>query len=164
MTVTLKHIEEIKPEHHAQILKMNTEFVHWLAPLSEMGLIHLLGLATYKKQIGEASAILIGYPHDVDYPDHWNLSWLNQNFDNYFYIDRIIVGTAAQGQALGRRLYTDIADFARTRGYARLCCEVNIIPDNPASHKFHRQQGFTPCGEQTHMTEDKAVRYYTKAL
>jgi len=28
-------INGIKPEHHAQILKINTEFVHWLSPWDE---------------------------------------------------------------------------------------------------------------------------------
>jgi len=72
-------IDEIKPEHFAQILRMNEQFVHWLSPLNEDELKHILSLAAYARQITNGKGVLIGYPHDVDYPDHKNLIWLNNH-------------------------------------------------------------------------------------
>lgn len=157
-------IADITPDHYPQILKINENFVHWLSPMKEIELIKVLKIATYKKQIDEAQAILIGYAHDADYPDHWNLTWLRQKFDNFFYIDRIIVDENSHGQNYGKLLYDDIERFAREQGHPQLACEVNTIPDNPGSHKFHIKMGFQPCGEQIFETGEKAVRYYAKSL
>jgi predicted GNAT superfamily acetyltransferase len=60
-------IEPILNSHHAKILRMNQDFVHWLSPLDEGALTDLLSLAHYKKQIHEADGVLIGYAHDVNY-------------------------------------------------------------------------------------------------
>lgn len=157
-------IGTIAPKQYEQILRINKEFVHWLFPMDRDDLKHLLSIATYARQINDGQAILIAYPHDVDYPDHWNLNWLRQNFDSFFYIDRVIVDATAQGQGLGTLLYQDVESFACEKGYTYLCCEVYTQPDNPASHKFHLARGFSPCGDQAHATGGKIVRYYAKRL
>jgi len=156
-------IAEITPAHHAHILKMNTEFVHWLSPLDQTELTYVLARAAYARQVNEGAGILIGYAHDVDYPNHWNLDWLKSRIENFFYIDRIIIDRTVQGQGLGQGLYADVERFARSRRHKWLACEVNTVPDNPGSHNFHRRAGFKPLGEQV-FSDVKAVRYYAKAL
>lgn len=161
-------ISSITPEHHAAILEMNDEFVHWLSPLDQDALDILLDRASYRRQIGNGSGILIGYAHDIDHPNQPNLSWLRQRCENFFYIERIIISSGSHGKGYGRDLYEDIEGFARGRGYTHLTCEVNTLPDNPASHRFHLNQGFRAIGEQSFPSiaghEEKAVRYYVKAL
>lgn len=157
-------IGDIKLEHFAQILHINDEFVHWLAPLDEDELKYVLSVATYKRQIGKGKGVLIGYPHDVNYPDHKNLRWLRQYVEDFFYIDRIIIDAEAQGQGYGQLLYNDIEEFAKQHGYKALACEVNIKPNNPISHNFHTAFGFEPIGEQDYPAWNKAVRYYKKSL
>lgn len=157
-------ISDIRPEHYAQTLKINAEFVHWLSPLDEARLQWLLERAVYAKQIDEAQAILIGYAHDVDYPDHKNITWLKQRIKNFFYIDRIIIDGAAQGQGCGRQLYNDIENYARSAGHDWLACEVNTKPDNPGSHAFHLKLGFEVLGDQDYPQYDAALRYYAKKL
>jgi len=156
-------IAEITSAHHAQILRINTEFVHWLSPMDQAELTYVLDRAAYARQINEAAGILIGYAHDVDYPEHWNIGWLKSRLGNFFYIDRIIIDAGAQGQGLGQRLYADVERFARSRGHQWLACEVNTVPDNLGSHSFHKACGFKPLGEQV-FSKVKAVRYYAKAL
>ena len=101
-------------------------------------------------------------------PSIKNLAWLRERVDNFFYIDRVIIGEDAQGQGLGRTLYDDVAAFAQARGHTSLVCEVNTVPDNPGSHAFHLRLGFEVLGEQNY-PEKRAgkgvtVRYYAKAL
>ena len=156
-------IDSILKSHHAKILQMNQDFVHWLSPLDEGGLTALLELADYKKQIHEADGVLIGYAHDVDY-DHKNLKWLRARFDEFFYIDRIILNANAQGKGYGRQLYADFETEARRRGLARLVCEVNTKPNNPGSHKFHKKLGFRALGDVEYPDYDATLRYYEKPL
>lgn len=157
-------IADIEPKHHQDLLRMNEVFVHWLSPMDQDELSYVLKRADYARQIEEGRGVLIGYAHDVDYPDHWNMRWLSQHLDAYFYIDRIIIDESAQGKGLGQKLYADVERHARARGYDWLACEVNIIPNNPASHAFHLREGFKILGEQKFPNGDKAVRYYAKAL
>ena len=157
-------IGEITPDHHKQILKINARFVHWLSPLDETALHYILSMAAYKRQLGEAQGVLIGYPHDTNYPDHKNLVWLNGCINNFFYIERVIIDEASQGKGYGRRLYEDVEAFARSCGYMSLACEVNTRPDNPGSHKFHLSMGFTAIGEEDYPEYEASVRYYQKRL
>lgn len=161
-------IGDIKPAHYERFIELNTEFVHWLSPLDEARLKWILERANYARQIeitpGNLGGALIGYPHDVDYPDHKNLTWLSQKIENYFYIDRIIIDSGAQGKGYGATLYQDIELFARQRGYAYLACEVNIKPANPGSHLFHEKMGFEGIGDQDYPQYDAALRYYAKKL
>ena len=157
-------ITDIRPEHYPQILKINAEFVHWLSPLDEARLKWILKRATYARQINGAQAILIGYSHDVDYPDHKNIAWLSNHIENFFYIERVIVDAASQGLGFGRRLYQDVEKFAAERGYTNLACEVNTLPDNPGSHKFHLALGYHPLGDVYFQAHEAALRYYTKLV
>jgi len=156
-------IGPILKSHHAKILRMNEEFVHWLAPMDEDDLTHLLSLSHYKKQSHDADGVLLGYAHDVDY-DHKNLKWLRARFDQFFYIDRIIINAKAHGKGLGRALYADFEAEARLRGLPRLVCEVNTKPNNPGSHKFHETLGFKAIGDVDYPAFNASLRYYEKTL
>lgn len=157
-------VKDLASVHHAKVLQMNADFVHWLSPLDQAGLSYILERADYARQVDNAAGVLIGYAHDVDYPDHWNIAWLGNRLENFFYIDRVIIDAKGQGRGLGRQLYKDVANYARSRGHAWLACEVNTVPDNPGSHAFHVREGFTALGEQAFPAKAKAVRYYAKAL
>ncbi len=167
----MTNITKIEPAHHAAILRLNARFVHWLAPMDAADLEDILSRTAYARRVGTDSstqAVLFGYAHDVDYPEHKNLAWLRGHLDNFFYIDRVIIDADSHGQGLGRALYDDVAAFARARGHSVLACEVNTVPDNPGSHAFHLRLGFEVLGEQSY-PEKRAgkgvtVRYYAKAL
>jgi len=157
-------IGEITKAHYDQILRMNKQFVHWLAPMDRDELIYILNLAKYARQIDNGRGVLIAYDNDTVYPNHENMRWLAKKFDRFFYIDRVIVDGKASGKGYGKMLYVDIENYARSNGYPRLVCEVNTLPDNPGSHSFHEKMGFVPCGQQVVKPGIKAVRYYEKSL
>ena len=153
----------VKSGHLPTILANNEQFVHWLAPLDIKGLEKLISEARYVRQIGDGAGVLIGFTSDSAKQSE-NLSWLRKAFDNFVYIDRVIIGETAQGKGYGRMLYDDFEAFARENNYVRMVCEVNTIPNNPVSHKFHTALGFKPCGEMDMDMGKKRVRYYEKLL
>lgn len=165
-------IGPILKSHRPKILRMNAEFVHWLAPLDDEVLDYILNRAHYQRQIHDGAGVLLGYGDNVDYPDHENLRWLrahanaNANYkDNpFFYIDRVIIARDGQSKGLGRALYDDVARFAAGQNFARLTCEVKTRPDNPVSHAFHLSMGFTAIGQVDDPASAACVRYYEKWL
>ena len=156
--------------HCEEVLRLNSDFEHWTAPMSETDLAFIMKsadyirIARYDDKSDKLAGVLIGYAHDTDYPNHENLKWLREQLNDFFYIDRVIIDQAAQGQGLGRAFYEDLTHFVRDGGYKYLACEVNTRPDNPVSHKFHRRFGFKPLGEREFDAINKAVRYYALTL
>jgi predicted GNAT superfamily acetyltransferase len=156
-------IDTVSSEHLATILANNERFVHWLSPLNMADLEQLIAAASYVRQIGAGEGVLIGFRADSSHQSD-NLTWLRDRFDDFVYIDRVIIGENAQGQGYGRKLYQDYEAYAREQNIPRMVCEVNTIPDNPVSHKFHLRLGFHPCGEMEMKNGTKRVRYYEKLL
>lgn len=156
-------IDYIHTDHLAKILANNERFVHWLSPLDMAQLESLIAQASYARQIEQGEGVLIGFKAGSAYQSN-NLDWLRARFDDFVYIDRVIIGEGAQGRGFGRLLYDDFEDYARDSGISRMVCEVNTIPDNPGSHKFHLRLGFKPCGEMDMNDGAKQVRYYEKLL
>ena len=79
-------------------------------------------------------------------------------------MDRIIVGEAARGRGLARRLYEHLFDLARNEGHDRVGCEVNLNPPNPGSDAFHAKLGFKEVGQAVLYGGAKTVRYMEKPL
>ena len=154
-------IEDIADAHYAELLRLNTRFVHWLSPLDRSALQTLMGHCRYARQAHDGQAFLLGYDGNSPYR-HKNVDWLSARLGAYAYVDRIIVAPELAGRGVARALYADFADWARARGLGTVACEVNTEPDNPASHAFHARLGFRALGEQAY--GDKAVRYYAQAL
>jgi hypothetical protein len=77
----------------------------------------------------------------------------------FLYIDRVVIAPGSRGLGHARRLYEDLAAIA---GGRPLCCEVNLVPANPASLAFHDRLGFVPCGEADDPRNGKRVRYLVR--
>jgi len=107
----------------------------------------------------DVNGFLMSFDQSAGY-DSRNFLWLKERFERFVYIDRVVVDPAAQGQGIGRRLYEALAVRARAAGHERIVCEVNTLPDNAASHRFHERAGFTPVAEVEWEPGVKAVRFY----
>lgn len=150
----------------ASILLLNEEFVHFLSPLDEPRLASLAKVACYfrvAEEGGALGAFLMAFRKGADY-DSPNFLWFNARFDDFVYIDRIVVAPAFRGRHLADALYDDIAGFARQADAVQLTCEVNTTPPNPASLRFHERRGFSEVGQQKLSDGAKSVALLECAL
>lgn len=132
------------------ILALNAESVHFLSPLDEARLQRLHAQAAYHRVVeidGEVAAFLLVLREGADY-DSPNYLWFAQRYPQFLYIDRIAVDARRQGQGRAAQLYDDLLEFASAWGIARLTCEFDLDPPNPASAKFHARYGFREVGKQ----------------
>ena len=98
----------------------------------------------------------------VDYKSA-NYGWFVARGADFIYVDRIAVAAEARGTGVGGALYQVAID--RWTGRARVMgCEVNRLPPNPGSMRFHERIGFMPIGERTYDAGEKAVVYLTLDL
>lgn len=135
----------------AQILRLNEESVHFLSPLTPAQLDALHDEAAYHRVMeadGCVVAFLLAFREGAHY-DSPNFLWLAGRYDNFLYVDRIVVSLACQGKRIGDRMYDNLFSHARQHRVARITCEFDIDPPNDASRRFHERRGFREVGTQT---------------
>ena len=129
-----------------EVLALNQKALPHVSSVALEDMQRFLEQAAYFKVIGSLKGFLIALRPGLDYASD-NYRWFSNNFDDFFYIDRIVIAEDARGRGLGSQLYKDVISTAR--GCApRLTCEVNSQPPNPQSMAFHTGFGFSSVGSQ----------------
>jgi len=148
------------------ILALNEDFVCFTSPLDGAALADLHAQAVYHRVIeaeGHVVAFLLALAPGQPYQSP-NYTWFSARYDDFLYIDRVVVAGDRQRAGLGAALYDDVAAWAAERGFGRLVCEVNIEPPNPVSDAFHARQGFVEVGTQWVAGGTKKVSLREKVL
>lgn len=111
---------------------------------------------------GRLGGLLVTFAPGAAYESR-NYAWLAERYDNFGYVDRIIVADTHRRRGLAGRLYDTFAQHAGDCGKDRLVCEVNIEPPNPVSVAFHRANGWNGIDDLEH-GPGKVVRFFERAL
>ena len=92
----------------------------------------------------------------------WFETYANRTGKSVVYVDRIAFSPQARGKGLGEALYRGA--FSYFQDVDEIGCEVNTLPPNPGSHRFHQRLGFRQVGTQDFVPGEKSVTYYTRRL
>ncbi|KAI9010259.1 putative Acetyltransferase, GNAT family [Hyaloraphidium curvatum] len=150
------------PETQDRLLELNNAHAVELSYKTPEGFADLFSRASHVRAEADGLALIVAFDETCDY-DNPNFSWLRKRFPRFYYIDRVVVGEAARGRGLARRMYAELEQRTRAEGRERLVCEINAVPPNPQSDAFHQALGFFPVGEQK-LGGGKIVRYWAKEL
>lgn len=93
--------------------------------------------------------------------DSPNYRWFEQRGGDFIYVDRIAVATEARGRRVGEALYGALLKAAAPG--QPIACEVNSLPPNPGSMRFHGRFGFREVGRAAHTPGEKEVVYLERA-
>lgn len=159
-------IETVRPGHLKTVHRLNEAAVPHVnsLPLGTLDRFRVLAAAfRVATGAGEPLGVLVAFRPGADYGSD-NYRWFSGAYDDFVYIDRVMVDEAARGRGIARRLYADIEALARGWQAPRLVCEVNIRPANDASHRFHDRLGFREVGRQETEGGRKLVSLLTKPL
>jgi len=91
------------------------------------------------------AAFILAFDQNADY-DSQNYLWFKDRYTSFVYIDRIVVSSEHRRKGIADTIYREIIIFARTNDYDYLTCEIDIIPPNPGSIKFHEKYNFVEVG------------------
>ncbi len=141
-------LRDALPGDWLAILALNEAFVHFLSPMDEARLTELAAASGYFRVVeidGVVAAFLMAFRRGASY-DGAIFRHFESQADDFLYIDRIVVDGRYRRLGLADRLYDDLENFARAEGVDRLLCEVNIIPPNDMSLRFHERKGFGEIG------------------
>lgn len=95
---------------------------------------------------GEVVAFLVAFAEGSAY-DSPNYRWYGARHDRFAYVDRVAVAEAHRGTGIAHELYRSFEAWGRGRGAGVLCAEVNTMPPNPRSLRFHERLGYLPVAE-----------------
>ena len=143
-------IRNARPEDYDFILKVNEVNVEVLSPMPMERMLWLKEMSdmfVVAEVNGELAAFLIaireGQPYDSE-----NYVWFSEKYPQFLYIDRIVIDEPFRAAGLGRALYQAVKDRAIETGVKVVTCEVDTIPYNETSLKFHEAMGLREVGEQ----------------
>ncbi len=158
-------IRDLTPADLDSALVLNNAAVPAVNPHDATSWTRLLKLADRSWVVdddGVLGGLLVAFGPGSSYASA-NYRWLDERFDGFRYVDRIIIGPRHQRRGLGSQLYAALEAHARDHGAQRLLCEVNVQPPNPQSVAFHTRSGWTAI-EDRRLGPDKAVRYFERSL
>ncbi len=92
-----------------------------------------------------------------------NYRWFSERYDDFVYIDRIVIAEDSRRFGLGRAFYARIAQFAWDVKTPVICAEVNLRPPNLASIDFHKAEGFEEI-DQVDRLDGKRLAMFVKRL
>ena len=93
-----------------------------------------------------------------------NYAWFSERYPDFLYVDRIAISEHARGQGWGPALYGHFESLARTRGVPVMLAEVNTVPPNPRSSRFHEIFGFGEVARCRPYGGDEEVAMLAKVI
>ncbi len=138
-----------KSYHKDFIINLNSEHMPAVGGLDEKYYVSFLDYADYFKLIkynNQFIGFMIALLPDRPY-DSVNYKWFEKKYESFIYIDRIVISSDYQNQGFGGYFYDDLKNDFKD-DYDFMTCEVNIIPRNDISMKFHKKYGFEEVGQQ----------------
>lgn len=158
-------IRDITFEDHDSVLRMNEEAIPAVSKASADHMAWLISVSCYPRVATidmEIVGFLLGLPPGVEYTSE-NYRWFISRYQDFVYVDRVVVAASARGNGVGKRFYEDLFEFSRARAPVILC-EVNLNPRNEGSLRFHERFGFEEVGRQDTEGGAKRVSLLVKLL
>lgn len=112
---------------------------------------------------GEVAGLFVGLTEAVPYGSP-NYRWFTERHERFAYVDRIALAPAVRGLGVADALYDELEGWAAETGRPVVCAEVNVVPANPRSMRFHERRGFVAVGELAPYDGDERVAMLEKPL
>ena len=165
MSTMKVRIRDVRAEEIPLVRALNNAAVPHVnaLPLAEMHrFIHASAYFRVAVRSRTLLGFLVGFRPGAQYESE-NYLWFQARYDDFIYIDRIVVAPEAAGQGVAKALYADLGNVM-SGSVAAMTCEVNIKPENPVSMEMHRKLGFREIGQQETGGGEKRVSLLRKEL
>ncbi len=160
-------MRSFRPEDADQVLALNADCQPEVGPMDEEKLRLLVDAARCFWVIDDDHGIAgfcIGLDETSTTYQSPNYRWFQNRHETFAYVDRIAIDERARGLGLGQQFYRAFAAWAVDAGKPFLTAEVNTLPDNPASHRFHQRFGFVGVERRRPYGPDEEVLMYELGL
>ncbi len=148
------------------VLALNAAVQQWTSPLDGKRLQELAEYACYFKTVwsnGQCAGFLLVMRCGCGY-DSENFQWFEARYDDFLYVDRIVIAQQFAGRSFGRALYEDAFTVGRELGIEQVVCEYNWEPLNQGSQHFHQRMGFVEVGQRAVAGSSKVLSMQHRKL
>tara|TARA_R110002096_G_scaffold117236_2_gene254136 strand:+ start:2595 stop:3074 length:480 start_codon:yes stop_codon:yes gene_type:complete len=131
-----------------EILRLNTAAVPHVNDIDREQLQWFCDKAAFPRCIkidDRIAGFMIGMRPGTTYASP-NYQWFCSNYEDFAYVDRVVVSDWARRQGVAELLYREFADSQSDTSI--MTCEVNLRPPNEGSMKFHSRMGFKQVASQ----------------
>lgn len=142
-----------------EINQANVPAVGEESPESLMEIMDMAEIALGVVDSGALVGFCLVLPPETTY-DSPNYRYFCERFDDFAYLDRVAFRSSHQGKGLGSVLYREVE---RRMLRPRLTLEVNVVPPNDGSMRFHLREGFVEL-ERRETRPGKVVSLMSKEL
>ena len=143
------HIRDIEPGDERALRALNTSNEPEVGPLDDDRL-RLFGAAAIRFRVVVAGrtihGLFVGLAEGVDYASP-NYRWFAERHSRFAYVDRIALSPQLRGSGAADALYDEFEAWATRSDRPVVCAEVNVVPPNPRSLRFHERRGFVVVEE-----------------
>ena len=139
-------LRPLTADDHAAVVALNDRHVHLTAPMDEARLVDLVAATEHADVIDvddEFAGFVLTFGAGAAY-DGAHFAWFAERYEDYCYLDRIVIHEDFQRRGLGSFVYDELEGSC---GRPVFALEVNIDPPNEPSLAFHRGRGFTEVGQ-----------------
>lgn len=159
-------IRSYTPADRSAVLAINEANVPEVGPMDDAKLDLLLDeaesfLVVEVNEVVVGIMILLGPGGTYASP---NYRWFSERYDRFLYVDRIALAEEARGHGWGPALYARFEELAVERGVATMAAEVNTVPVNERSLRFHAVAGFEEVERCRPYGGDEEVAMLVKTL
>lgn len=95
--------------------------------------------------------------------DHFSYQWFSMRFEEFVFIDRIMVDNAYRRQGRGTELLQACVEKAQAQSKALMVCHVHDRPSNKIGHLFAQSMGFTAI-ESVMLPSREIVTMYQRSI
>lgn len=137
-------IRSITQNDHDQILDLNQSVLHAVGPIDHEDLSLLVKMsdqAIVADADGDVAGFVITLPPDASY-DSSRFRWFQERYDDFVYLDRVIVSPEHRREGIGSQLYDALPEDVPVA--------LEVYETNKPSLEFHKALGFEPVGELEH--------------
>lgn len=143
-------VREIRPGDYPRVIALNLASEAMLSPLDLSRLEWIVSMhhrSVVVESHGAVVAFALSLRRGTAY-DSRNYEWFAANLNEFLYLDRIVVDSAARRQGIATLIYDEVEAIAAP--FRRMVCDVNLVPPNTASLAFHTRRGYMEMARLTH--------------
>ena len=153
------HVRDLEDRDHEAVLAINAANVPEVGQLDPDKLGMFASEADWLPVVevdGEVVAFAVFLTEGTGYGSP-NYRWFGERHERFYYVDRIAVADGSRSAGIGRALYRGAVERAASTGRGVFCAEVNTIPANLPSLRFHDRFGFREVARKRPYDPDAEV-------
>lgn len=143
-------IRDYRAEDAAAVLDINAANIPEVGEMDATKLAAFAAGAAWLPVVevdGQVAAFAVFLTEGADYGSP-NYRWFGERHASFYYVDRIAVDASHRSLGIGQALYREAVSRARAGARPVFCAEVNTVPANDRSLRFHAHLGFTEVARE----------------